>query len=430
MERIRKILSSAPMPRLARITQTFAAETLADPLGDLRAVFAACPASHDIKPGMSIAITVGSRGIAGLVDLVRVLVEEVKDRGAQPFIVPAMGSHGGATDKGQKELIEGLGVTEAAVGCPIRSSMDTVQVGTISNGMAVHLDKNASETDGIIVFNRIKPHNSFRHPVESGLCKMLAIGLGKRQGAHYCHSLGMLKIGELIEEMAEVQLRNPRILMGVATVENAYDRITRVVAFANRDLIAGEKEAQAFAKGNMPKLLLNPLDVLVVDQSGKEYSGGGIDANVTGICGAGIVMSDARITRIAILDLSEKSHGNGHGMGLAHVTTRRFMDKVDYPATYANALTSRVMASGRTPITMETEKQAVQAATYSCTIGDSPDVRLMRIPNTLHLHEAYISEALLPEARRTPGIDILGDPEPMRFDAEERFADGWGFAPE
>ena len=417
------------MPRLARITQTFDAKTLADPIGDFRAAIAACPASRDIKPGMSIAITVGSRGIPGLVDLVRAIVEEVKSRGALPFIVPAMGSHGGATAEGQKELIEGLGVTEASAGCPIRSSMDTVQVGIIANGMPVHLDKNAAEADGIIVFNRIKPHNSFRHPVESGLCKMLAIGLGKRPGAHYCHSLGMTKIGGLIEEMAEVQLRNPRILMGVGTVENAYDGIARVVAFANRDLIAGEKETQIFAKANLSRLLLNPLDVLVVDRSGKEYSGGGIDANITGVCGAGIVMSEARITRIAILDLSEKSHGNAHGMGLAHVTTRRFVDKIDYATTYANALTSRVMPSGRTPMVMETERQAVQAAIYCCNIGDNPDARVMRIPNTMQLREAYISEALLAEAKRTPGIDILSDPEPMRFDAEENFVDGWGFAP-
>ena len=428
MERIRKIVSPTPLPRMIPISQTFPAKRLEDPLAALREALAACPASERIRPGMSVAVTVGSRGVARLVDLVRTLVEEVKKRGASPFIVPAMGSHGGATAEGQKELIAGLGVTEESVGCPVRSSMETVVTGKIDNGIPVHLDKIASEADGIIVFNRIKPHNSFRHDVESGLCKMLAIGLGKRSGAHYCHSLGMLRIGGLIEKMAEVQLENKRILMGVASIENAYDEIARMVAFPAESLIADEKEAQRYAKTNMPRLLLNPLDVLIVDQSGKEFSGGGIDANITGVCGAGIVMSDQEITRIAILDLSEKSHGNAHGMGLAHVATRRLADKIDYAATYANALTSRVMASGRMPVIMETEKLAVQAAIYSCNIMDEEKVRLMRIPNTLHLREAYISEPLLAEAQRTPGITILGKPEEMRFDADERLADGWHFS--
>lgn len=428
MQRIREILEPTPIPKVVRITQTFSAPRLDDLVGGLRRAIAACPASDRIKPGMSIAITVGSRGIAMLVELVRALVEEVKNRGALPFIVPAMGSHGGATAEGQKELIAGLGVTEESAGCPIRSSMDIVETGRLDNGMPVSLDRNASEADGIIVFNRIKPHNSFRHTVESGLCKMLAIGLGKRQGAHHCHSLGMMEIGGIIEQMAEVQLRNERIFMGVGTVGNAYDRIAEVVAWPAGEIIAREKEAQVRAKANMPRLLLNPLDVLVVDQSGKEYSGGGIDANITGVCGAGIVLSDARITRIAILDLSEKSHGNAHGMGLAHVTTRRLADRIDYAATYANALTSRVMASGRTPIVMESDRLAIQAAIYSCNCPDESRVSLMRIPNTLHLREAYISEALMSEAARTPGVDILGEPKAMRFDDSGWLAEGWGFS--
>lgn len=428
MKRIRAILEPTPIPRVARITQSFIAEKLDDPVAALRQAMATCPATSRIQPGMSIAITVGSRGIARLVDLVRTLVDEVRRRGAEPFIVPAMGSHGGATAEGQQDLIAGLGVTEISVGCPVRSSMDVVEVGRLANGMPVSLDRIASEADGIIVFNRIKPHNSFRHTVESGLCKMLAIGLGKRQGAQYCHSLGMTEIGGIIEQMAEVQLRNPRIIMGVGSLENAYDEIAEVVAFPAEELIAREKEAQRRAKDNMPRLLLNPLDVLVVDQSGKEFSGGGIDANITGVCGAGIVMSDARITRIAILDLSPQSHGNAHGMGLAHVTTRKLADKIDYAATYANALTSRVMASGRTPIVVDNDELAIKAAIYSSNIADENAVRLMRVPNTLHLREAYISESLVAEAARTPGITIVGEPEPMRFNADGWLADGWHFS--
>lgn len=428
MQRIRNILQPTPLPKMTRITQTFPAQKLDNPTEALSAAIANCPASARIKPGMSIAITVGSRGIAGLPDLVRTIVKEVKNRGAQPFIVPAMGSHGGASAEGQKELLAGLGVTEESAGCPIRSSMDIVETGRLDNGMPVSLDKNASEADGIIVFNRIKPHNSFRHSVESGLCKMLSVGLGKRQGAQSCHSLGMMEIGGIIEKMAEVQLCNNRILMGVASLENAYDQICEVVAFPADKLIECEKQAQIRAKANMPRLLLNPLDVLVVDQSGKEFSGGGIDANITGVCGAGIVMSDAKITRIAILDLSEKSHGNAHGMGLGHVTTRRLADKIDYAATYANALTSRVMASGRTPIIMDNDLLAIKAAIYSCNIADEKRVRLMRIPNTLRLREAFISEPLVAEAARTPGIDIVSDPEPFAFDDNGWLSSGWGFS--
>ncbi|MDR1744612.1 MAG: DUF362 domain-containing protein, partial [Planctomycetota bacterium] len=275
MHRIQAILAPVPLPRVVRITQTFPAPKLPDPVASLRAAFAACPAAERIKPGQSIALTVGSRGIACLPELVRALVEAIALRGAKPFIVPAMGSHGGATGEGQKELIAGLGVTEESAGCPIRSGMEIVETGRLANGMPVSLDKDASEADGIIVFNRIKPHNSFRHAVESGLCKMLAIGLGKRQGAECCHSLGMTEIGPLIEAMAEAQLRNPRILMGIATLENAYDEIAEAAAFPAEELIAREKEAQIRAKANMPRLLLNPLDALVVDQSGKEFSGGG-----------------------------------------------------------------------------------------------------------------------------------------------------------
>ena len=428
MSQIDAILASTHMPKMAKITQLFEASNLDDPIAAMRQSFAACPSAERIKPGMRIAITVGSRGIAELCNLVRCLVEEVARRGAHPFIVPAMGSHGGATAEGQKALLAGLGIDEQTVGCPVCSSMETVESGRIDNGMPVTLDKNASEADGIIVFNRIKPHNSFRHSIESGLCKMLAIGLGKRPGADRCHSLGMLAIGEIIEKMAEVQLRNPRIFMGIATIENAYDRIARVVAFTPDRLIEGEKEAQSFAKTNMPRLLLNPLDVLVVDQSGKEFSGGGIDANITGVCGAGIVMSDALITRIAILDLSEKSHGNAHGMGLGHVATRRLADKIDFAATYANALTSRVMASGRMPVILESEKLAIQAAIYSCDNADPGTVRIMRIPNTLHLGEAYISESLVGEALRTPGVTVLNEPQPMLFDDSGTLLDPWRFS--
>ena len=429
MERVRAILAPTPLPNVVKISQSFPAERLADPIQALREAMRACPAIETIRPGMRVAVTVGSRGITMLPELTRAIVETIASRGAFPFIVPAMGSHGGATAEGQKELLTLLGVTEKSVGCPINSSMETVHVGDLDNGMPVMLDKLAAQADGIIIFNRIKPHNSFRADIESGLAKMLAIGLGKQSGAHHCHSWGMQHMGELIEAMARMKLQRCKILMAVGTVENAYDEIARIPAYAPEAMIAGEKETLAYAKASMPRLLLDPLDVLVVDKTGKEFSGGGLDANIVGTCAAGIVMSPARITRVALLDVSDKSHGNALGTALADITTRRLFDKADFAAMYINALTSKIPAAGRMPMVLDNDRLAIQAAVMTSTPKDIRAVRLMRVPNTLHLHEAYISEALLGEAARTSGIGILSAPGPMRFDDAGNLADGWGFAP-
>ena len=429
MHTIRRMVADTPLPAVAPIRQHFPATSLDDPAVALRTAIAACPSSSAIKPGMRIALTVGSRGLCELPLLVRTIVEELKARGAIPFIIPAMGSHGGATAEGQTALLATLGVTEQSAGCPIRSGMETVEIGRLPNGMSVRMDSLAMEADGILIFNRIKPHNAFRHDIESGLAKMLAIVLGKQSGADSCHAWGFAYMGPIFVDMARMKLARCPVLMGIATIENAYDRIARVIAVTPQELLEREAEELRFAKTNMPRLLIDPLDVLVVDQVGKEFSGGGMDANIIGTAASGIVMSDAAITRIAVLDLSEHSLGNANGIGLAAVITQRLYEKINLVSMYANAITAKAPRAVAIPMIMPDDKLAVQAAVKTSTPKDLSGTRLMRIPNTLHLGEAYISEALMAEAKKTPGIDLLGDARPMAFSAQGELCDPWNFAP-
>ena len=428
MDRIIEILKDTPLPKMVRISQDFPAKKLAEPAKALRAALEGCPASLHLRPGMRIAVTVGSRGMAELKILVSTLISWLKEKGAFPFIVPAMGSHGGATAEGQLAVLNSFGITEESMGCPILSSMETELIGTLANGMQVRMDTNAMAADGILVFNRIKPHNSFRYRVESGLVKMMAIGLGKQSGADQCHSWGFEHLGEIMTEMAQMKLKRCKIFMGVATVENAYDQLARIIAVTPEDLIEREAEELRYAKESMPRLMLDSLDVLIVDTSGKEFSGGGMDANIIGISAGGWRMSDMIIKRLAVLRLSPHSLGNAIGMGLADVTTQQFYEAIDFKATYANVLTSKLIAAARLPMIMPNDYNAIQAAVKSSTPKDLARVRIMRIPNTLHLHEAYISEGLLPDAEKQPGIRILSEPAPMTFDDHGTLLDPWGFA--
>ena len=428
MNHIIEMLKDTPLPKMARITQDFPANKLADPVDALRAALESCPASMRLRPGMRIAVTVGSRGIAELKLLVSTLISWLKEKDVAPFIVPAMGSHGGATAEGQVAVLASFDITEESMGCPILSSMETELLGTLTNGMQVRMDKNAMAADGILIFNRIKPHNSFRYRVESGLVKMLAIGLGKQSGADQCHSWGFEHLGEIMTDMARMKLERCKIFMGVATVENAYDQLARIIAVTPEELIEREAEELRYAKDSMPRLMLDPLDVLVVDQSGKEFSGGGMDANITGMSAGGWRMSDIIIKRIVALRLSPHSLGNAIGMGLADVTTQQFYEAVDFKATYTNVLTSKLIAAARLPMVMPSDYNAIQAAIKSSTPKDMAKVRVVRIPNTLHLHEAYISEGLLPDAEKQSGIRILSEPAPMTFDEHGTLLDPWGFA--
>jgi hypothetical protein len=420
---ITSLLQDVALPKMVRVRQIFPDAALEDVESAIRAEFQNPAISERVKKGARIAVGVGSRGLADLPLLVRVVVDELERLGASPFVVPAMGSHGGATAEGQAQLLAALGVTEASAGCPIVSSMDTVALGELENGLPVLMDRHAMAADGIVVINRIKPHTSFSGPIESGLVKMITIGLGKQKGADSCHSLGFGHMAKNIVDMARVTIEKAPILFGVATVENGYDRIARVAAIPAEEIIAQEEALLLEAKRNMPRIFFNPLDVLVVDRMGKEYSGTGTDPNITGRAGTPYVETRMNVAKMAILDLSEKSRGNAAGVGLADVCTRRLFAKMDLEPTYANHITSTVLAGGKIPVIMDSDRLAIQAAVKTCNAPDARKLRIARVENTLHLETIRISEPLLEEARENSSISVVGTAEDWSFDAAGNLAD-------
>ncbi len=429
------LVENISIPHVALVKQTFTATEITEPEATLSELLADDDCVNStIRPGMSIALTVGSRGLASLQPLVKTLVAEIRRRGAHPFIVPAMGSHGGATAEGQLNLLAHLGITETSVNCEIRSSMETVELGKLANGMSVRIDKNAYEADGIILFNRIKPHSAFRYINESGLAKMLSIGLGKQSGAENCHAWGFQHLGRFVVEMARIKLETCRVLFGVGTIENAYDKLAKLVVLQPDGLIEREREYLQEAMRNMPRLPLGPLeeplatgplDVLIVDETGKEFSGSGMDPNITGRPSSTAISGGPDVTRLVLLDVSEKSQGNAIGANIAHVSTERLARKFDREAVYANALTSGVLNAAGVPMVMPDDKTAIQAALKTCEAQNRDAIRMLRIPNTLHLEYLYASEAMLPELKNRPGIDILGEPAAMRFDSAGLLIDPW-----
>ena len=417
MSVIHDLLRDVPLPRMARVRQIFAADAITDVEAELRAQLRLPHIAQTIRRGTRIAVGVGSRGLAELPLLARVVVDELKAAGAAPFIVPAMGSHGGATNEGQKALLAALGVTETTAGCPIVSSMETVELGTLDGGMPILIDRNAMQADGIVVINRVKPHTSFSGPVESGLAKMIAIGLGKQKGADAVHAPGFGEMARNVVEIAKAKLEKANILFGVATVENAYERIAKVEAIRASQILAREEQLLIEAKRNMPRILFNPLDVLIVDKMGKEFSGTGTDPNITGRASTPFVAPAQKVARMVILDLSDRSKGNATGVGLADVCTKRLFEKIDRDATYANHITATVLAHAKIPMIMDCDRLAIQAAIKTCNIRDVARVRVVRIPNTLHLERIEISEALIDEAMRNSAIEVGSAPGAWTFDA-------------
>lgn len=413
---IADLLQEVALPRMVRVGQHFSASAVPDITRALQDELRKPAIAGTVKKDMRIAIAVGSRGIAEIAQIVSVVVTELKARGANPFLVPAMGSHGGATAEGQVAVLAGLGVTEASAGCPILSSMETIELGALDNGLPVLMDRNAMQAEGIVVINRIKPHTAFSGPIESGLVKMITIGLGKQRGADACHVFGFGHMAKSIVDMARVKLEKAPFLFGIGTIENAYDKIAKIVAVPAGEIIETEQQLLVEAKANMPRILFNPLDVLIVDQMGKEFSGAGMDPNITGRAATPFVNISQKTTRMAVLDLTEQSHGNAVAMGLADITTRRLFNKIDFEYTYANCFTSTVLQGGMIPVVLETDRLAIQGAIKTCNVADLKRIRMVRIPNTLHIEELYIAECMLEEARQHSQISILGKPEELVFD--------------
>lgn len=403
------------LPELVRIRRRFADTHVADVAGAVRAELDDCRVT--LPAGAPIAIAVGSRGIDNLVDVVRETVAWVKRRGGQPFIVPAMGSHGGATAAGQRRLIEHYGVTESAVGAPIRSSMAVIELDRGDVGIPVYFDSEAAKAFGTILINRIKPHTSFHGRYESGLMKMIAIGLGKHEQARAIHRYGLQGLRELMPRVADQVLRQGRILLGVALVENAYDKTLLVKAIPGASIPDEEPPLLEIARTNLPRLPIEDIDVLVVDEMGKNISGLGVDPNVIGrlrIRGQPELTSP-RIAIIVVRSLTVDSQGNANGMGLADIVTRRLFDRVDLKATYENALTTTFIERARIPLIAETDREAMEFALQALGGADPEDLRIVRIRNTLHLEELLVSPAVVMTVRSQPDIEVA-DPAGPWFD--------------
>ena len=363
-----------------------------------------------------IAIAVGSRGISNLPLAVKVLGEEVRAAGGEPFIVPAMGSHGGATAEGQKAMLQGMGYTEDKVGMPIRSCMDVLELGKTKSGMPVLIDRIAHEADGIIITNRIKPHVAFRGPYESGLMKMITVGLGKQKGADLAHSLGTGRMPEHIPEIALEALKKIKLLFAVGFIENAFHETSAIAVLRPGEIETEEPKLLKEAVRLCPKLYFDTLDTLIIDEIGKDISGAGFDCNAVGRYPVPLMSGGPKINKVAILDITKKSKGYGGGLGLADFSTRRAVEKFDFTQTYPNMLTSTFTSGYKIPITLPTDRQAIQCCIKTSNLMDSSRVRMARIRNTLCLSEIEVSENIIPELKDDPRFEVLGEPYDLPFD--------------
>lgn len=371
-----------------------------------------------IRPGMEIAVTAGSRGIRNVDIITKAIVDFVKANGAHPFIVPAMGSHGGATAEGQLEVLASYNITPETMECPIKSSMEVVELGYSELGKPVAIDRNAWEADGIIVSCRLKPHNAFRGPYESGPCKMMTVGLGKQAGASIVHGDGMDVIAQNIPTMAKVVLEKAKILFAIPCLENAYDETCKIEAILAADILKREPELLKFAFSNMPRLIVGEADVLVVDEIGKNYSGTGVDPNITGTFSTPYATGGIKVQRTCFLNLSKESHGNALGCGLASAITRKIFDEMDLEKMYPNCITSTVLASARIPCIVADDREAIQICIKTCNKIDQKHVRVIRIANSLHIDRIMLSESYYEDVKngRYPGVEALGQPEELQFD--------------
>jgi len=399
---------TAPMPKLARVKQRFDSAQIRDIPGRLAETFGV-HAQSVLRPGMRVAITVGSRGIANIQEIARAVVEEVRRLDAEVFIVSAMGSHGGATEAGQRLVLAGYGITEESVGCPISCTMDTVHLGDTPEGFRVHVDRAAFESDAIVLLNRVKPHSILSGELGSGLMKMAAIGLGNRAGADSIHRAGverhLLSAARMVLQLAPVHL-------GVAIVENALDQTWMIETVPKGELESRDKQLLALARTLLPTVPFDPIDVLVVEYMGKNFSGAGMDPNVIGMHRRVGGSAERDIHTIVALDLSAESQGNAVGVGMADIITDELRHKINWDVTYLNAFTSGFFSGVKLPVACRTQRDAVQLAMQSY---DPHRARVVQISDTAHLEYMQVSEPLLNELHLYPNLELSGDLTHMAF---------------
>ncbi len=409
-------LSYDLFPKMVKVRQRFHCPETGDLRGKIREELMKPGIDRLIRQNMRIAVLVGSRGVARIDEIVFEVIQFCKMKGAVPFIVPAMASHGGATAGGQRDLLKALGVDEERMGVPIVSDMEPERLGETASGVRVYFDKNALNSDGIIVINRIKVHTAFRGEHESGLVKMLAIGAGKQKGAESLHSNGADTFGTLLPEAFRMIKAKAPVLFGVAVVENAHEQVAHIEAVHAENILEREAELLKLSRELMPKILFNSFDVLIVEELGKNISGDGMDPNITGRYAVPGIRGGPDYQRLVLLDVTDQSHGNAIGVGMADVTTRRLVSKINYEYMYMNAFTSKmVMSLVKIPMVCETEREAIAVGLRTCVRVREGEHRIVRIKNTLELSEIQISLPMLKEAAGRDDIDILTEPFEMAF---------------
>ncbi len=410
-------------PPLFRLRQTFDATRVDNIPATVDSELGRLNLAKKIKPGQTVAITAGSRGIANIAIIVRAVVQHLQRLGAKPFVVPAMGSHGGGTVEGQTGILAGYGITEAFVGCPIRATMETVVVCDTAEGFPVHFDKHAFEADHVLVCGRVKPHTAFFGEVESGLMKMMLIGLGKHNGAIVYHrAIQNYSFEQIIHSVAGRVLEKCRIVGGLGIVENAYDETALIQAVEPSEFYERERELLQKARAWLPRLPFENIDVLFIDEIGKNISGAGMDTNVIGRKNKQLTDGNPNwrspVKRIIVRSITEASHGNGLGIGMADYALTRTVEQIDRRITAINCITGGHPEAARIPLHYATDRETLDAALATIGLVDPPDARIVWIRNTLELVEVEVSAAYLDEARRRSDLEILTDPRPIPFDAD------------
>ena len=407
-------------PEIFRLRQKFDRPVIDDIPAEVEAELSRLNLGAAIQPGQSVAITAGSRGIANIHIIIKSIVSHLKGLGAEPFVVPAMGSHGGATAEGQRNIVEGYGITEDYVGCPIRSSMETVIVCDAKEGFPVHFDKNAYGADHVVVCGRVKPHTTFVGDIESGLMKMMLIGLGKYEGAKTYHrAIKDHSFGQIVRSVAKEVLSKCRIVAGLAVVENGYDETAKLKAVGPNEFEEREKELLVLAKQWMPRLPFKQADLLVVDQIGKNISGSGMDSNVVGRKFLEHRAGDdewPKVRTIFLRGLTEETHGNATGIGMAEFALTRAVDAMDIAITRRNCITGGSPTGAMIPLHYQTDKEVLEATLPEMGLTAVPDTKVMWIHNTLEVSELECSVAYLDEARQSNEIEILSEPRPLPLD--------------
>lgn len=405
------------LPKMYKVEQRFNPHKVNDILQTIEQEIVRSGLFEGLK-NKRIAITAGSRGIKDIDRMTRKVVEMLLKYGAQPFIVPAMGSHGGATAEGQLEMLSSYNITEEAMGVPVLSSMDAVQIATIDTGIPIFCDKFAYESDGIIVMNKIKPHADFKADYESGLVKMMALGLGKHIGATHLHWQGFDSFRDLLPKAGEAFLGNAPVLMGLAIVENAYEEIMHLEVIRPEHILHREKELLIMAKDNTAKIILDSIDVLIVEEIGKNISGEGMDPNVTGRPGSLLKegFEAPEIQKIVVLDITKESHGNGAGIGMADISTLKCLNKIDLGMMYTNSITATILEPSKIPILMNNDFEAIVLAIKTCVRIDFDNPRVVKIKNTKDLNIIEVSEAYLDDIQRSDQLELVTGPFELLFD--------------